>query len=405
MATKWQKSEEPGVRFREHKTRKHGIKKDRYFIISYRLNGKRKDESIGWASGGWTAKKAKAILTELQENQRKGSGPQTLKEKRELEQQRRDAENEKKALDEKNNCTFTDYFKNSYLPNAKENKKPESWCKEEQHFENWLKPEVGQIPIKSISPFNLEKIKKNMLNAGRKPRSIQYVFATFRQVWNHALLNDIVSIDSPTKKIKLPKVNNKRIRFLTHEEAELLLNELQKNSDQTYKMALLSLHTGMRAKELYSLTWGVVNFQNEFILVRDSKSGSRYVYLTEATKQILQNMYQGQPDSALIFKNRKGQAVAKISNTYFRVVEKLGFNKDVSDSRDKVIFHTLRHTFASWHVQNGTDLYELKELMGHSTIQLTERYAHLRPDGLKQTAQNFNKFTKNNNVANVVNIK
>jgi integrase len=170
-------------------------------------------------------------------------------------------------------------------------------------------------------------------------------------------------------------------------------------------MALLSLHTGMRAKELYSLTWGVVNFQNEFILVRDSKSGSRYVYLTEATKQILQNMYQGQPDSALIFKNRKGQAVAKISNTYFRVVEKLGFNKDVSDSRDKVIFHTLRHTFASWHVQNGTDLYELKELMGHSTIQLTERYAHLRPDGLKQTAQNFNKFTKNNNVANVVNIK
>ena len=69
LAQKWQKSEYPGIRFREHPTRKHGIKKDRYYILSYRLNGKRKDESIGWASKGWTLKKANKILSELQENQ------------------------------------------------------------------------------------------------------------------------------------------------------------------------------------------------------------------------------------------------------------------------------------------------------------------------------------------------
>ena len=56
------------------------------------------------------------------------------------------------------------------------------------------------------------------------------------------------------------------------------------------------------------------------------------------------------------------------------------------------------HTFASWHVQNGTDLYTVKELLGHSTIQLTERYSHLRPDGLKKAARNFDEKVIKNNI-------
>jgi len=73
----------------------------------------------------------------------------------------------------------------------------------------------------------------------------------------------------------------------------------------------------------------------------------------------------------------------------------LRFNNGITDRRDKALFHTCRHTFASWHVQNGTDLYTVKELLGHSTIQLTERYSHLRPDGLKTAAKNFDNNLKN----------
>ncbi|MFH1021643.1 MAG: hypothetical protein V1782_13690 [Pseudomonadota bacterium] len=79
---KWQSSGARGVRFYEHDTRKHGVRKDRYFAIRYQHEGKRREEGLGWSSEGWTEKKAAAILAELQENHRRGSGPRTLQERR-----------------------------------------------------------------------------------------------------------------------------------------------------------------------------------------------------------------------------------------------------------------------------------------------------------------------------------
>ena len=109
---------------------------------------------------------------------------------------------------------------------------------------------------------------------------------------------------------------------------------------------------------------------------------------------MLKGLYQGQPNTELVFKDHNGKQIEKISKTFTRAVNALGLNDNVTDQRDKLIFHTCRHTFASWHVQNGTDLYTVKELLGHSTIQLTERYSHLRPDGLKKAARNFDNNLK-----------
>jgi hypothetical protein len=72
----------PGVLFREHKTRKHGVKKDRYFIIYYRFNGKNYQEAVGWGSQGWNAKKSRDLLGDLKRNQRRGEPPFTLREKK-----------------------------------------------------------------------------------------------------------------------------------------------------------------------------------------------------------------------------------------------------------------------------------------------------------------------------------
>ena len=64
----------------------------------------------------------------------------------------------------------------------------------------------------------------------------------------------------------------------------------------------------------------------------------------------------------------------------------LNLNEDVTDRRDKVTFHTLRHTYASMLVQKGVDIYQVKELLGHSSIALTERYSHLSESTLKHAA-------------------
>jgi len=86
----------------------------------------------------------------------------------------------------------------------------------------------------------------------------------------------------------------------------------------------------------------------------------------------------------LVFPSANGGRIVQISETFNRVVTALGLNNGVTDPRQKVVFHTLRHTFASWLVEQGIDLYSVKELMGHGTLAMTERYSHLSPDKLRR---------------------
>ena len=88
----------------------------------------------------------------------------------------------------------------------------------------------------------------------------------------------------------------------------------------------------------------------------------------------------------LVFPDRNGNKVVQISDTFNQVINKLNLNEDVTDRRDKVTFHTLRHTYASMLVQKGVDIYQVKELLGHSSIALTERYSHLSESTLKHAA-------------------
>lgn len=89
---------------------KNGVRKDRYFSIRYKLHGKDKEEGIGWASEGWNAQKASAILAGLKEAHRTGKGPQTLTEQREQEYAKREEEKRQKELDKKNAITLNQFF-------------------------------------------------------------------------------------------------------------------------------------------------------------------------------------------------------------------------------------------------------------------------------------------------------
>lgn len=91
----------PGIRCRLHDTRKYGAGHDRYWIIYYRHDGKNYEEGSGWSSQGWTEKKAAGVLAELQENQRSGERPFTLREKREMEKAEREAQEAQEAEQEK----------------------------------------------------------------------------------------------------------------------------------------------------------------------------------------------------------------------------------------------------------------------------------------------------------------
>jgi site-specific recombinase XerD len=105
--------------------------------------------------------------------------------------------------------------------------------------------------------------------------------------------------------------------------------------------------------------------------------------MTQAVKDMLTDI---KPDHAgrddLVFPGMGGVKIVQISKTFKRTVDEL-FNKGVDDPRERVFFHSLRHTYASWLVMEGVDLYRVKELLGHKDLTMTQRYSHLAPDSLR----------------------
>ncbi len=286
---------------------------------------------------------------------------------------------------------FNEFVREKYLPYAKTNKKEKTYKLEKTFFNLWILPVIGNKTLNNISPLDLEKIKKEMIKNNRSPRTIEYALAVIRQVFNKAIEWGIYNGVNPVSKVKKPKKDNRRIRFLTKEEADLLLKELKKRSCQVYEMAYLSLYTGMRFGEIASLTWQDIDFKNGIITIKDPKNNTgRVAYMTENLKKVLIKKHKReQPKSLseLVFKDKKGNKLIKISKTFDRTVDKLGLNNGITDPRDKVVFHTLRHTFASWLAIQGTPIYTIKELMGHKTLAMTERYAHLIPDAKREAVE------------------
>ena len=389
------KTKFPGIRYVEHKKRKHGIQKDKYFYIRYQYDGVRREEGLGWQSEGMTAEKAARELSKLKESHRIGQGAQSLAEKREIEKERRaNVEIEQKRA-EQEAIILNQFYQDNYLPLLLMNKAPGSIHAEKILFKKWIKPYIGDMPFKDIYPLHIEKIKKAMTDKGKSPRSIEYVLSVIRQIWNLAKRDGLIDRDSPTKQVKKPKFDNKRTAFFTHEQADTLLEKIKENSEQLHNMSLLSLHTGMRVGEIFKFRWSDLNVDEGLIHIIDAKGGSRVAYMTDEVIAMFQAI---KPDNnhadELIFKNINGEMIKQISNSFDRVINDLGFNEGITDRRQKLTFHSLRHTFASWLVMQGEPLYTVQKLMGHKTIALTERYAHLAPDSLRAAVSNFEKNIK-----------
>lgn len=405
MPVKWISTDFKGVRYYESDTRKNGKRKDRYYAIRYQRDGNRIEEGLGWESDKWTAEKAALTLAELKNAHTTGEGPARLKEKREKEKARKETERQEKIRRERESITFYQYFENTYYPIAKTHKKEQTYIKEELHCRLWIDPILGKKELKTIKPFDLERLKKKLLEKDKSPRTVQYVFATFRQVWNMARRDGLVTEDSPSKKVKISRFDNKRQRFLSLDEEKDLLNELKERNPQVHNMTLLSLRTGMRASEIFNLKWGHVDIENGRILIMDAKGDkSRIAFMTEDIKQILDKQDDDKEHDEYVFISPKEDKYREMPGTFRTAVGTLDLNKGISDPRQQVCFHTCRHTFASRLAESGVDLYVIKNLLGHSTISLTERYSHLTEGTLQDAVRTLEQSLKQAQPDNLINM-
>lgn len=130
-------------------------------------------------------------------------------------------------------------------------------------MKNWIGPAIGNKKLNEVVLLDLERIRKKMTAAGNAPRTIHYIKSIVRQIYHFASSHGLYSGEPPTTNfLKKEQNDNKRKRYLSPEETELLLDEVRKYSEKTYQIALLSLNSGMRFGEIASLRWQHINIEN-----------------------------------------------------------------------------------------------------------------------------------------------
>jgi len=347
-----------GVYYRESTTRQVAGRPDRCFVVWVAAdNGKGRWHTVGWVSEGITEKLALAKRQELIQ------------------------ENVLGRAQKKNARATVASAVDAYAAWAKAEGK--AIDREISRYEKHMKKPLGALRIEMITGGMLTALKADLLTR-LAPESVHHCFAFLRRAINHAISEGLHGGTNPLATgrrgtFTMPKVRNACERFLTPGEAKRLLDELRQRSPQLHDMSLLSLKTGLRSTEIFSIRGQDVKKGTGEIFIT-AKGGQRQC--VHASPEIIDMLlaYDRMPGERIFQSSKGGPIKWGISDAFGRAVDRLGLNKGIDDKRNQVWFHTWRHTFASWLAQSGeVTLLELKELMRHERIETTERYAHLIP--------------------------
>lgn len=376
------KTKHKGVRYREHPTRKHGVRKDRYYYIRYKRDGKDVEEGLGWESewkrsdpnAGSLEQEAINRLAELQKNKRTGTGPVTLREKRKaaIVESQKEAARLKAELAAQ--TTLAEYWKKTYFPAAQRSKKECSWNKEELHFRLWIGPLLGAIPLRDIKLEQWDELVKTLSTAGKSQRTKEYVTGTLRRIMKHAYERRLVPEAPPTgKRIGVPGPGNNRRRGVIKDHEEIAILEYLREADpHAWRITRFAFLTGCRASEAFLLKWVHVDDQEITFVDRKNKDALTIPF-TQPLGALFESIPRGTPDE-YVFKKANGTPFRQAPAAFETAVEKLGLNEG-RDPRDRIVFHSIRHTVATRLAKTLT-VRDLMETMGWRTSQMAIRYVH-----------------------------
>jgi integrase len=253
-----------------------------------------------------------------------------------------------------------------------------------------LVPFFGEKPIGEIKGHDIERYKAQQLDQGFSNKTITNRLT----VLNKCLVTayEWLEMEGGPPKIKWPKWTLPEIDYLSPAECEHLLRHAH---GVMHEMVLMALRTGMRQGELRGLQWSSIDWLTRSVVVRHSrddrgllvppKSGrSRHIPLDTDVYGML---YARKRDTGYVYLGRDKKPYNNYRMNY--AIRRLCKNA----SFRTVGWHTLRHTFASHLAMRGVPLPAIKELMGHSTITTTMRYAHVAPSTLRSAIDMLNPKT------------
>ena len=306
--------------------------------------------------------------------------------------------------------TLKDFLDNEYKPwmlaNRKTGKKTLKLI--EFYFSNFLNRNLDDIKLLDIERWRTKKLEQ-----GLKPSTVNRELGRLQAALSKAVEWEYLTFH-PLKKMKPLSVDVLgRVRYLTDKEEsnlrKALLNRdkqiksrrMQANTwrrernydllsslgsckygDYLTPMVLLTLNTGLRLGEIFNLRWDKVDFVKQIITIVGRKSKTHktlYVPLNKEATQILRDWRQQSADDGLVFPGKEGKPLTDISKSWKGVLKKAKESEKGKGIED-FHWHDLRHHFASKLVMSGADLNSVRELLGHSNLDMTLRYAHLAPE-------------------------
>lgn len=283
--------------------------------------------------------------------------------------------------EEKKCPTFEEFSWHWFNTYAKTNNKGSEVRNKEIALRVHLIPFFGKTRIDKISNRQIEEYKaKKVASKKLSNKTINNHLTAFVKCLRTAIDWEIIENMPKVKKLKVPV---QKFDFLTNEESSLLL----KHSHGIWKhLFLIALKTGLRQGEILALTWEDINWRNNQITVRQSMyndvlsttkgNNIRYIIMTSDVANSLATLRR---ESGFVFtdENNKHFSRWRINETLERVCKKAGLRK--------ITCHVFRHTFASNLAMAGASIQAIQQLLGHSDIQTTMRYAHLNQNALRDT--------------------
>lgn len=300
--------------------------------------------------------------------------------------------------------TLRNFIDDTYLPWFKAHHR--GYQKTEYTLTTCFEPIMSRRLV-DISGRDLEQIRTSWLNAGNKPSTANRKMGSVSGVLSRAVDWGYLE-SSPLDKVKVLKVDAKgRIRYLSKDETKALRSALDAReermrterdsgnewrtardqkalpdlrvvafTDHLKPMVLLSLNTGLRRGELFSLKWHDVNLQAKNLTVAGEgtkTTETRHIPLNSEALSTLEGWRKQHPrKSGYVFPGLDGERMTDVKTAWIELLKNAG----VKDFR----WHDMRHDFASRLVMAGVPLNTVRDLLGHSDIKMTLRYAHLAPD-------------------------
>jgi len=251
-----------------------------------------------------------------------------------------------------------------------------------------LLPAFGAFQLKDIE-FHIQKFKieRSHLSSARLYNLLTLLSTMLKKAYRLGWIQKIPHIEKPSIRL----LNNDFQYLKTKEEIRSFLYSAHKINENVYFLYNVALNTGMRLGELAALKWKNIDFNTRLITVARSFNGPtkngeiRRIPILDSILPLLKEKYieNGKNQESLVFPNKHGKmydASARIFQEILHQALALASFPKI-EKKGKlywyISFHDLRHTFASHWMMNGGDIFKLKDILGHKSIQMTMRYAHL----------------------------